>query len=49
MGSAASGLHAIWHLRSAPEMAVLSVAVLLAFAAATVGLALQAFSRSTLK
>jgi ABC-type polysaccharide/polyol phosphate export permease len=32
MGSSASGLDAIWHLHSEVEMALLSVAVLLAFA-----------------
>jgi ABC-2 type transport system permease protein len=49
MGSSASGLGAIWHLRSELEMALLSVAVLLAFAGLTVGLALRAFSRATLR
>ena len=48
MGGSASGLHAIWHLRSNVEMALLSVAVLTAFAALTVGLALRAFQRATL-
>jgi ABC-2 type transport system permease protein len=48
MGGSASGLGEIWHLRSELEMALLSVAVLLAFAGFTVGLALRAFSRSTL-
>jgi hypothetical protein len=47
MGSSASGLEAIWHLHSELEMALLSVAVLLAFAGLTVGLALRAFSRAT--
>ncbi len=49
MGSSASGLHAIWHLHSEAAMALLSVAVLLAFAALTVGLALRAFGRATLR
>ena len=48
MGGSASGLHAIWHLRSNAEMALLSIAVLAAFAALTVGLALRAFERATL-
>jgi ABC-2 type transport system permease protein len=49
MGSTGSGLREIWHLHSELEMALLSVAVLLAFAALTVGLALRAFGRATLK
>jgi len=48
MGPSASGLHAIWGLHSELEMALLSVAVLLAVATLTVGLALRAFSRATL-
>ena len=48
MGGSPSGLHAIWHLHSDIEMALLSVAVLTAFAALTVGLALRAFQRATL-
>jgi ABC-2 type transport system permease protein len=48
MGGPASGLHAIWHLRSNIDMALLSIAVLAAFAALTVGLALRAFERATL-
>jgi ABC-2 type transport system permease protein len=48
MGSSASGLEAIWHMRSATEMALLSLAVLVAFAALTVGLALRAFRSATL-
>jgi ABC-2 type transport system permease protein len=48
MGSSASGLEAIWHLHSATEMALLSLAVLVAFAALTVGLALRAFRSATL-
>jgi ABC-type polysaccharide/polyol phosphate export permease len=47
MGSSASGLRAIWHLHSELKMALLSIAVLLAFATLTVGLALRAFSRAT--
>jgi ABC-2 type transport system permease protein len=47
MGSSASGLRAIWHLHSELEMALLSIAVLLAFATLTVGFALRAFSRAT--
>ncbi len=48
MGGPASGLHAIWHLRSNAEMALLSTGVLAAFAALTVGFALRAFERATL-
>jgi ABC-2 type transport system permease protein len=48
MGAPASGLGEIWHLHSQLEMALLSVAVLVAFAALTVGLALTAFRRATL-
>ena len=48
MGGSASGLGEIWHLDSHVEMALLSVAVLAAFAALTVGLALSAFRRATL-
>ena len=48
MNPSASGLHAIWHLHSELEMALLSIAVMLAFATLTVGLALRAFSRATL-
>jgi ABC-2 type transport system permease protein len=48
MGPSASGLRAIWHMHSELEMALLSVAVLLAFAILTVALALRAFSRATL-
>jgi hypothetical protein len=48
MGGPASGLHAIWHLHSTVEMALLSIGVLAAFAALTVGLALRAFERATL-
>lgn len=48
MGGVPSGLHAIWHLHSNMEMALLSVGVLAAFAALTVGLALKAFERATL-
>jgi ABC-2 type transport system permease protein len=47
MGSSASGLHAIWGLQSQLAMALLSIAVLLAFAVLTVGLALRAFNRAT--
>ena len=48
MGGPASGLHAIWHLHSNAEMALLSIGVLAAFAALTVGFALRAFERATL-
>jgi ABC-2 type transport system permease protein len=48
MGGSASGLHAIWHLHSNVEMALLSIGVLAAFAVLTVGLALRAFERATL-
>ena len=48
MGGRASGLHAIWHLQSNIGMALLSLGVLAAFAALTVGLALRAFERATL-
>ena len=48
MGPSASGLHAIWHLHSQLEMALLSTTVLLAFATLIVGLALRAFRRATL-
>ena len=48
MGGPASGLHAIWHLHSNVEMALLSTGVLVAFAVLTVGLALRAFERATL-
>jgi ABC-type polysaccharide/polyol phosphate export permease len=48
MGSSASGLEAIWHMGSEVEMALLSLAVLVAFAALTVGLALRAFRSATL-
>jgi ABC-2 type transport system permease protein len=47
MGPSASGLHAIWHLRSELEMALLSITVLLAYATLAVSLALRAFSRAT--
>jgi ABC-2 type transport system permease protein len=47
MGGPASGLQAIWHLHSQLAMALLSLGVLLAFAALTVGLALRAFGRAT--
>jgi ABC-2 type transport system permease protein len=49
MGQNASGLHQIWHLHSQWLMAVLSLAVLAAYAALTVALAMRAFRRSTLK
>jgi ABC-2 type transport system permease protein len=48
MGSSASGLEAIWHMGSEVEMALLSLGVLVAFAALTVGLALRAFRSATL-
>jgi ABC-2 type transport system permease protein len=48
MGPSASGLHAIWHLHSQTTMALLSIAVLLAFATAAVALALRVFNRATL-
>ena len=48
MGGSASGLHAIWHLQSNVAMAFLSIGVLAAFAALTVGGALRAFERATL-
>jgi ABC-2 type transport system permease protein len=48
MGGPASGLHAIWHLHSDAEMALLSIAILAAYATLTVGLALRAFERATL-
>jgi hypothetical protein len=48
MGGPASGLHAIWHLHSNAEMALLSIGVLAAYAALTVGFALRAFERATL-
>jgi ABC-type polysaccharide/polyol phosphate export permease len=48
MGPGASGLHAIWHQQSTVAMAALSIGVLAAFAALTVGLALRAFERATL-
>jgi len=47
MGPSASGLHANWHLRSELEMALLSIAVLLAYATLTVSFALRAFNRAT--
>jgi ABC-2 type transport system permease protein len=49
MGPRASGLREIWHLHSVTAMALLSLAVLAAFAALTVALAIRAFRRSTLK
>jgi ABC-2 type transport system permease protein len=48
IGGPASGLRAIWHLHSNFEMAILSIGVLTAFAALTVGLALRTFERTTL-
>jgi hypothetical protein len=48
MAPSASGLHAIWHLHSQTTMALLSIAVLLAFATAAVALALRVFNRATL-
>jgi ABC-2 type transport system permease protein len=48
MGGPASGLRAIWHLHSNLETALLSIGALGAFAALTVGLALQTFERATL-
>jgi ABC-2 type transport system permease protein len=48
IGPSASGLGEIWHLHSQLEMALLSVAVLVAFATLMVGLALAAFRRATL-
>jgi ABC-type polysaccharide/polyol phosphate export permease len=48
MGSSGSGLHAIWGLHSQLAMALLSITVLAAFAALTVGSAMRAFSRATL-
>ncbi len=47
MGPSASGLHAIWHLHSELEMALLSITVLLAYATLAVSLALRAFNRAT--
>jgi ABC-2 type transport system permease protein len=49
MGGDASGLGAIWHLHSEAAMALLSLAVLGAYAGLTVALAMRAFKRSTLK
>lgn len=49
MGPSASGLGQIWHLQSELEMALLSVAVLIAFAVVIVAVALRAFSRATLR
>jgi ABC-2 type transport system permease protein len=49
MGPSASGLGQIWHLQSELEMALLSVAVLVAFAVVIVAVALRAFSRATLR
>jgi ABC-2 type transport system permease protein len=48
MGGSAARLHDIWHMHSQVAMALLSLAVLVAFAALTVGLAIRAFGRSTL-
>jgi len=48
MDSSASGLHAIWHLRSQLETALLGIAVLAGFAILTVGFALCALNRATL-
>jgi ABC-2 type transport system permease protein len=47
MGGGASGLHAIWHMHSVWAMALLSSAVLIAFATATVWLALRTFGAAT--
>jgi ABC-2 type transport system permease protein len=47
MGGGPSGLEQIWHLHSVWAMALLSLAVLIAFAAAMVFLALRTFSAAT--
>jgi ABC-2 type transport system permease protein len=47
MGGGASGLEQIWHLHSVWAMALLSLTVLIAFAALTVSLALRAFTGAT--
>jgi ABC-2 type transport system permease protein len=49
MGPRSSGLEQIWHLHSMTMMALLSLAVLAAFAGLTVTLAMRAFRRSTLR
>lgn len=46
MGEARSGLEDIWSLGSSPAMAVLSMAVLAAFAALTLSVAVRAFRRT---
>jgi hypothetical protein len=48
MGADASGLDQIWHMHSQATMTLLSLAVLAAYAALTVALAMRAFKRSTL-
>lgn len=49
MGGDSSGLNQVWHLHSQWLMAVLSLAVLAAYAGLTVALAMRAFRRSTLR
>jgi ABC-2 type transport system permease protein len=48
MGADASGLAQIWHMHSQAAMTLLSLAVLAAYAALTVALAMRAFKRATL-
>jgi ABC-2 type transport system permease protein len=47
MGGGASGLGQIWHMQSVWAMALLSLAVLIAFASTTVWLALRTFGAAT--
>jgi ABC-2 type transport system permease protein len=49
IGPRASGLGQIWHLQSDTVMALLSLAVLTAYAALTISFAMRAFTSSTLK